>query len=240
MMSSKPCASSLPFIANPVHREHSFHFEQDLYSQGFKAVAGVDEAGRGPLAGPVVAGCVVLPRGIDSTSFKDSKLLKPTQREVLYEELHANGSQIGVGIADAREIERVNILQASLLAMRRAVDHCSSVDRDNMPDFLLVDGKFTIPKKIEQLALVKGETKSASIAAASIVAKVTRDRLMMKYHEEFPQYNFLKNQGYPTREHRLAIAKYGPCPLHRKTFKGVSEYLDTSGKNSVGLQQALW
>lgn len=238
-MKTKPYAS-LPLNMVPGSQEHSFQFEQYLYGQGFKSVAGVDEAGRGPLAGPVVAGCVVLPVGIDSTPYKDSKLLKSSQRDALYEELCANGSLIGVGIIEAREIERVNILQASLLAMRQAVDNCRSSNRGVVPDYLLVDGKFTVPMDIEQLALIKGETKSASIAAASIIAKVTRDRLMAKYHDEFPQYNFLKNQGYPTREHRLAIAEHGPCRLHRKTFKGVSEYLDTSDRNSVGLQQDLW
>lgn len=238
-MTTNPYAS-LPFATAPDSQEHPFHFEQHLYGQGLQLVAGVDEAGRGPLAGPVVAGCVILPRDIEPGPFKDSKVLKPAQRDALYAELAVNGALVGVAVVEAREIERLNILQASLLAMRLAVEDCGVQNNGVIPDFLLVDGNFSVPMAVEQLPLIKGEARSASIAAASIIAKVTRDRLMAQYHEEFPQYNFIKNQGYPTREHRMAIAQHGPCRLHRKTFKGVSEYLDTSDRNSVGLQQDLW
>lgn len=197
--------------------------ERSLLAQGFVRIAGVDEAGRGPLAGPVVAGCVILPPEFDSLPpYRDSKKLSPAQRGRLYAALHDSAALIGVGIASVEEIEQINILQASLLAMRRAVEHC--VDR---PDFLLVDGTFKVPGGLPQLTLVKGESKSASIAAASIIAKVTRDRLMAEYHVQYPQYNFLQHKGYPTKAHRTALAEHGPSPVHRTTFRGVREFLNS-------------
>lgn len=218
--------------------EGNFYIERNLATQGFSAVAGVDEAGRGPLAGPVVAGCVLLPPEIDHSRLIDSKKLTARQREKLYGILHASKAHIGVGIASAREIEKINILQASLKAMERAVRNCLP---DSLPDFLLVDGTFSVPLNIPQQTLVKGESKSASVAAASIIAKVTRDQLMAKAHERFPQYNFLKNQGYPTREHRLAIQELGPCEYHRRTFKGVREFANDLNDQTANLrQQSLW
>lgn len=198
--------------------------ERSLLCQGFARIAGVDEAGRGPLAGPVVAGCVILPLDFDSVPpYKDSKKLSPAQRDRLYAALHDSGALIGVGIASVEEIDQINILQASLLAMRRAVDNCA--DR---PDFLLVDGTFRVPAELPQLTLVRGESKSASIAAASIIAKVTRDRLMAEYHVQQPQYNFLQHKGYPTKAHRAALAEHGPSPIHRKTFRGVREFAENA------------
>jgi len=129
---------------------------------------------------------------------------------------------IGVGIVSEQQIDCINILQASLLAMKLAVENMPAPP----PDFILVDGKFTIPLAISQEALIKGESKSASIAAASIIAKVARDRMMDSLHSRYPVYNFKKNKGYPTREHRLAIATHGPCPVHRTTFRGVKEYVE--------------
>lgn len=198
----------------------TFSFERDLARQGFVMVAGVDEAGRGPLAGPVVAASVILPPDCDYEQFKDSKKLTPKAREKLYAELWEINAMIGVGVVSAEGIDRINILQASLLAMQRAT-HLLPL----RPDYLLVDGKFPVPITIPQQALIKGEIKSASIAAASIIAKVTRDELMQKLHLKFPAYNFHKHKGYPTVMHRRAIRNHGPCEIHRKTFKGVREYI---------------
>ncbi len=197
--------------------------ERALHRQGYGAVAGVDEAGRGPLAGPVVAGCVILPSHCDHRVFKDSKKLSPKRRRELFSYLQECGAPIGVGMVSPRTIENINILQASLLAMKRAVRHHDS--HHFHPDYLLVDGKFPIPIDIPQQTMVRGESLSASIAAASIVAKVTRDNIMAEYHRLFPQYNFIKNQGYPTADHRRAIAEHGPCEIHRRTFKGVREFV---------------
>ncbi len=215
--------SCAPLSPLPESDGDTFFYERELRQQGFTRIAGVDEAGRGPLAGPVVAGCVLFRPSCDPALYKDSKRLAPSRREKLYTALHESAALIGVGVASVREIERLNILQASLLAMKRAVLDCT--DRDgNIPDFLLVDGTFTIPAAIEQLPLVRGESKSASVAAASIVAKVSRDRLMAEYHTQYPQYNLLQHKGYPTKVHRAALAEFGPCPIHRRTFKGVREF----------------
>jgi len=199
----------------------TFSSERLLYTQGKIRVAGCDEAGRGPLAGPVVAGCVVLPEDCQNGLYRDSKILRPGKRLELEKLLYCTGAAIGIGIVTEQEIDNINILQASLLAMKQAVL--------NLPgppaDFLLVDGKFKVPLIISQETLIKGESKSASIAAASIIAKVTRDRFMEDLHHQYPVYNFRQNKGYPTLEHRLAIARHGPCPAHRMTFRGVREYV---------------
>ncbi|MBA3014527.1 MAG: ribonuclease HII [Proteobacteria bacterium] len=197
----------------------SFSFERELYRQGFRAIAGTDEVGRGPLAGPVVAACVILPRECDFSQFKDSKKLTPAIRQQLTLHLRDIGAVIGVGVISERIIDRYNILQASLLAMKKAME-----DMPQVPDFLLVDGKFPVPVSVPQRALVKGDSRSATIAAASIVAKVTRDELMKHYHNQYPHYSFQSNMGYPTAEHRRALAEHGPCPLHRKSFAGVKEF----------------
>lgn len=195
----------------------NFRFERHLYRQGYRCVAGCDEAGRGPLAGPVVAACVVLPLDCRHARFLDSKILPPAQRHELCDHLREIGALTGVGIVSASAIDRINILQASLLAMRLAVEELVRA----VPDFILVDGKFEIPLTIPQAPLIKGESKSASIAAASIVAKVTRDRIMEEFHDQYPVYNFYRHKGYPTKEHRQALATHGPCPIHRLTFHGV-------------------
>lgn len=217
----------------------TFALERALYTQGFSRVAGVDEAGRGPLAGPVVASCVVLQPQQQTDLFFDSKTLSARRREELFLLLQESPAVIGVGMADAREIETLNILQASLLAMRRAVAACHNGSNGAPPDFLLVDGKFKIPLPTSQLALVKGESKSASIAAASIVAKVTRDHLMMDAHKRFPLYGFDRHQGYPTKAHREALRCHGPCELHRRTFRGVVELLPATSSPSPS-QGGLW
>ncbi len=202
--------------------QDNFSLERILYARGMVRIAGCDEAGRGPLAGPVVAAAVVLPTNCSHSVFLDSKILRPEKRGELEKLLYALDTAIGIGIVSEQQIDRINILQASLLAMKLAVENMPTPP----PDFILVDGKFTIPLAISQEAFIKGESKSASIAAASILAKVARDRLMVSLHDQYPVYNFTKNKGYPTREHRLAIATHGPCPVHRLTFRGVREYVE--------------
>ena len=231
-----PLMASLP---DPQALEDTFALERALRAQGFNRIAGVDEAGRGPLAGPVVASCVILHPEQQTDLFFDSKTLSAGRREELFALLQASPALIGVGIADAREIEALNILKASLLAMQRAVDDCRARNQGAGPDFLLVDGKFKVPLATSQLALVKGESKSASIAAASIVAKVTRDHLMLEAHAHFPEYGFDRHQGYPTKAHREALRRHGPCILHRRTFRGVAE-LVASESTPPPSQSGLW
>lgn len=234
-----PCVS-LPFPALPSSSGDTFFYERHLYQQGVSFVAGVDEAGRGPLAGPVVAACVILPRECAYQVFQDSKKLTARQREQLFEVLQHNGALIGVGMAGPREIETINILQASLLAMKRAMIECTLANEGCPPGYLLVDGGFEIPAAVNQGTLVKGESKSASIAAASIIAKVTRDRIMAEAHISYPQYGFHRHQGYPTKAHRQAISCHGPCPLHRRTFRGVAEFVRTVGEEPPPTQGGLW
>ncbi|MFC1505321.1 ribonuclease HII [Thermodesulfobacteriota bacterium] len=195
-------------------------FEKKAYAQGYRIVAGVDEAGRGPLAGPVVAGAAVLDADNPIAGLDDSKKLTPKKRERLFDILQTKAVALGVGIAGPDEIDDINILQASLLAMKRAVD-----DMSIQPDFLLIDGLFKIQSVLPQESITKGDSRSASIAAASIIAKVTRDRLMQTYHETYPEYGFAGHKGYPTKAHKEAIRQFGSCPIHRRTFKGVKEYL---------------
>ena len=192
-------------------------FEHQARANGYRSIAGIDEAGRGPLAGPVVSGAVILPPDFHCPEITDSKRLSEKKREALFPVILENASAVGIGIADHREIDRINILQASLLSMRRAVD-----DLGTLPDYLLIDGKFTIDSDVDQEAVVKGDARSISIAAASIVAKVTRDRIMKDLSLEYPAYDFHRHKGYPTRAHKAAIQRHGPCPVHRKSFRGVS------------------
>ncbi len=197
----------------------NFRIERFLYSRGFLNVAGCDEVGRGPLAGPVVAACVVLPRDCDHSVFLDSKKLTHDKRVLLERKLNRIGALIGLGQVSEKKIDEINILQASLLAMKLAVSNLNI--NGNIIDYLLVDGKFPVPLPIPQETHIKGESKSSSIAAASIAAKVTRDRFMSSLHEKYPVYNFAQNKGYPTREHRQAILLHGPSPVHRYSFRGV-------------------
>ncbi len=194
-------------------------FEKKATEKGFKTVAGIDEAGRGPLAGPVVSAAVILPPNFSIVDVTDSKKLSAKKRALLYDGIYEQAISVGIGIVDAVEIDRINILQASLLAMSMA-----TLNLTPQPDCLLIDGPFRISSHLSQKPIAKGDTLSVSIAAASIVAKVTRDRLMEKYHEYYPQFEFYKHKGYPTRVHKEAIREFGYCPIHRKTFRGVKEY----------------
>lgn len=189
-------------------------FEKEIRAKGFRLVAGLDEAGRGPLAGPVVAAAVVLPHRARLPGVDDSKKLSAPKREEIFSLLQKKASAIGVGIVEAEEIDRLNIHQASLKAMEKAVAALPLP-----PDFLLIDGLFTLNLPLPQMAVVKGDQKCLSVAAASIVAKVTRDRIMIARHREYPEYNFARHKGYGTKEHLQAIEKYGRCPLHRLTFR---------------------
>ncbi len=190
-------------------------FEENARARGFQVVAGLDEAGRGPLAGPVVAAAVVLPSLRTLKGVKDSKLLTAERREKVLGLLEKRALGIGVGVVEAEEIYRINILQASLKAMEIALQRLPMP-----PDFLIIDGSNRLKKiPIIQQAVPQADRHCLSVAAASIVAKVTRDRLMMIYHESYPEYNFAKHKGYGTREHLQAIQKFGCCPIHRQSFK---------------------
>ncbi len=195
-------------------------YEMKAENHGYRAVAGVDEAGRGPLAGPVVAAAVVFPPGMVIEGVDDSKKLSAVQREQFFAQIKTAALAYGLGIVSVEVIEEINILQASLLAMKQAVENCALA-----PDLLLIDGNKRIDHSAGQWTIVGGDGKSQSIAAASILAKVTRDRIMQNYHASFPQYEFNRHKGYGTQLHRERIQQFGPCPIHRKTFKGVREYL---------------
>lgn len=196
--------------------------ESELYLQGYRYIAGIDEAGRGPLAGPVVASAVIIDPDHLPDGIADSKTLTPGKRDHLYEQIRRMAIAIGVGIVESEEIDRINILKASLKAMELAV-----IQLQPSPDFLLVDGPFTISSAHPQKAIKFGDALSPLIAAASIIAKVTRDRLMFTYHEHYPAYNFARNKGYGTREHLQALKRHGCCPLHRKSFRHVKETMPT-------------
>lgn len=191
-------------------------FEAGVRARGFRVVAGLDEAGRGPLAGPVVAAAVVLPETGKFKGVDDSKKLSAGKREELFSLLLEKARAVGVGIVEAQEIDRLNILRASLKAMELAAENLPL-----KPDYLLIDGIHSVSLPLPQEAIPKGDQRCLSIAAASIVAKVTRDRLMMAYHEQYPQYNFAQHKGYGTKEHLQAIRQYGCCPLHRQSFKAI-------------------
>jgi ribonuclease HII len=195
-------------------------FEGQCYEAGYRNIAGIDEAGRGPLAGPVVAAAVIFSRGWIDEEITDSKRLSPKKREELYAKILSGSRSVGIGVVDQGEIDRTNILQATLKAMEMAVRKLSP-----SPDYLLVDGIHGPPIHIPQRLIRGGDTISISIAAASIVAKVTRDRLMIEHHERFPQYNFARHKGYGTKEHLEAIRKFGYCEVHRMSFRGVKAHL---------------
>ena len=188
-------------------------FEVEARHRGYRYIAGLDEAGRGPLAGPVVAAAVILPRCCRLPGLNDSKQLSEAERNRLYALIRTRACMIGVGSASEQEIDGINILEATRLAMQRAIAVMSLV-----PDFLLLDA-LTIPfVPIPQRAIITGDCLSQSIAAASVIAKVTRDRMMAEYHRKYPEYNFLSHKGYCTPEHLRLLKRYGPCAIHRRTF----------------------
>ena len=189
-------------------------FEARLWAQKLKYIAGVDEAGRGPLAGPVVAAAVIFPKDIFISGINDSKKLSPPEREYLFTVIKNKAVAIGIGMVNEKEIDEINILQATFKAMHLAITNLSI-----KPQHILVDGKENPLFSLPQTAIINGDNLSFSIAAASIIAKVTRDRIMIEYDKIYPQYNFVQHKGYPTPQHIDAIKQHGLCPIHRKSYK---------------------
>ena len=197
-------------------------FEEDARACGYRRVAGLDEAGRGPLAGPVVGAAVILPRRFVLEGLDDSKQVSPENREVLFDGITQGASAWAIGVATEQEIDAVNILEATRLAWRRALDQLSVE-----PDFLLIDGTPLPGVPIPQRVVVKGDRLSLSIAAASILAKVYRDRLMQDYHRRYPHYQFDLHKGYPTPTHLRLVQEFGPSPIHRRSFQPIKALLYT-------------
>ena len=187
--------------------------ENGRYSDEIQCICGVDEAGRGPLAGPVYAAAVILPRGLVIEGLNDSKKLTEKRRDALYDVIVEHAVTFGIGSADEKEIDEINILQATFLAMRRAIAQLSV-----RPDLALIDGNRDSDFGVPAETVIGGDGKSANIAAASILAKVTRDRVMLEYAKQFPQYGFDVHKGYGTKRHYEALRDFGPCPIHRRTF----------------------
>lgn len=190
-----------------------WEIEDTVYEKGFSAICGIDEAGRGPLAGPVCAAAVILPKHLELPGLNDSKKLTDKQRRELFPIIQEKALAYGIGLADHKEIDEINILQATFLAMKRAVEQL-----EGKADFLLVDGNRLTDFGYPAMSVVKGDSLSANIAAASILAKVTRDDIMDTMAEEYPQYGFLAHKGYGTKAHYDALREYGPSPIHRMTF----------------------
>ena len=196
-------------------------YEKELYNKGYKLIAGVDEVGRGPLVGPVVVACVILPKDFFLEGLTDSKKKKKKKREQFYDIIMEQAISVSIGIKDENVIDEVNIYEATKLAMYEAIEN-SKVK----PDYVLIDAMKLENLDVPSLSIIKGDLKSISISAASVIAKVTRDRMMYELDKLYPMYNFKKNKGYPTKEHVIAIEKYGILKQHRKTFKPVSNYLN--------------
>lgn len=218
----KPSKHNLPLF----HKSHLHPDPDPLYHEtmarriGHRRIAGVDEAGRGPLAGPVVAAAVIIPEGVCIEGVRDSKRMTVKARERAFEQILGTAVAVGIGVVSHGTIDRVNIRRATLEAMKRAV-----LTLDPPPDYLLVDGIDRVPVSMPQAPLKKGDQISLSISAASILAKVYRDRIMCAYHEEFPEYGFIQNKGYGTARHLKAIEAHGPCALHRRSFRRVTEHV---------------
>ncbi len=207
--------------------------EDILHNRGYKLIAGIDEAGRGPLAGPVVAAAVILPGDKKIIGLDDSKKLSARKREKLYDIIKKLAVAVGVGIIDNKEIDKVNIQKATFLAMKTAVRNL-----DIIPDYLLIDGNKKIPSlSLKQETVIDGDAKVNVIAAASIIAKVTRDNIIDRYHEKYPQYGFINNKGYGTKEHIEAIKKYGVTPLHRLSYGIVNKHINNNAKKSGDINE---
>ena len=195
-----------------------YQHDESFREKGFSIIAGIDEAGRGPLAGPVVAAAVILPCDLRIKGLRDSKKVPEKERASLFMQILSFSVDIGIGIVGHEEIDRTNILKATKLAMQKAFNELST-----KPDMIIIDAISLPSISIKQFSPIKADSKSASVAAASIVAKYTRDTIMIRYHDIYPQYNFRKHKGYGTEEHMNLIKLHGPCPIHRKTFRRVKD-----------------
>ena len=209
-------------IDEDVRLETMLRHEKELYQKGYQAIAGIDEVGRGPLAGPVVTACVILPKDCKIRHLNDSKKIPKKHHEEIYEEVLARALGVGIGIVDNDTIDRVNIYEATKLGMLQAIEQMKG--EVTKPDYLLIDA-MQLDTPIPQLSLIKGDANSLSIAAASIVAKVTRDRMMAEYAKEYPGYAFDKNVGYSTKDHLAGLKQYGVTPIHRKSFEPIKSML---------------
>lgn len=200
----------------------NYQYERELKNKNIHIIAGVDEVGRGPLVGPVVTACVVLKDNFNLPGLTDSKKLSEKKREYFFEEIKKQSLAIGIGIKDEKIIDEVNIYEATKLAMYEAIEKANNQIKI---DHVLIDAMKLEDLPIPSTSIIKGDLKSISIAAASVIAKVTRDRMMDELDKKYPEYNFKKNKGYPTKEHQEAIKKYGIIPEHRKTFKPCSNFI---------------
>lgn len=212
-------------IDEDLRLENMLRYEKELYQQGYQAIAGIDEVGRGPLAGPVVTACVILPKNCKIKHLNDSKKIPKKHHEEIYQEILARALGIGIGIVDNNVIDQINIYEATKVGMLQAINQLKGVV--TKPDYLLIDAMH-LETSIPQQSLIKGDANSLSIAAASIVAKVTRDRMMADYANDYPGYAFEKNVGYGTKEHLEDLKKYGITPIHRKTFEPIKSMLKES------------
>ena len=205
-------------LAEDRRLEQMLSYERDLYAQGYQAVAGIDEVGRGPLAGPLVAACVILPPNAKIKYLNDSKKIPKTRHQAIYERVMSEALSVGLGVIDNKIIDDINIYEATKLGMLQAVKNVKG--QVSLPDYLLIDA-MNLETDIPQRSIIKGDAHSLSIAAASIVAKVTRDRMMADYDLIYPGYGFAKNAGYGTKEHLQGLYAYGLTPIHRKSFEPV-------------------
>ena len=200
----------------------NYMYERELREKGITLIAGVDEVGRGPLVGPVVAACVVLPEEFNLDGLTDSKKLSEKKRDFYFDEIKKQALGIGVGIIDEKKIDEVNIYEATKLAMKAAIDECLKTCKI---EHILIDA-MPLQLDIPTTSIIKGDLKSITISAASVIAKVTRDRMLDELHEKFPMYDFKKNKGYPTKKHLEAIEEYGIIPEHRRSYGPVKKYLE--------------
>lgn len=198
----------------------TYMYERELREKGIKLIAGVDEVGRGPLVGPVVTACVILPEKFDLEGLTDSKKLSEKKREILYKEIEEQALGIGIGIVDNEEIDKINILNATKKAMKMAIDNCNV-----RPEHVLIDA-VKLDIDIPTTSIIKGDLKSITISAASVIAKVTRDHMLYELDKKYPMYDFKHNKGYPTKKHIEAIMEYGIIKEHRKSFSPVKEYVN--------------
>ena len=206
-----------------------FKYEKELRKNGIKLIAGVDEVGRGPLVGPVVTACVILPENINLEGLTDSKKLSEKKRDFFYDEIKRQAISIGIGIVSNEEIDKINIYEATKVAMKQAISNC-----DVKPEHVLIDA-MKLDLDIPSTSIIKGDLLSISISAASVIAKVTRDRMMYELDKKYPMYDFKSNKGYPTKEHLEAIKKYGIIPEHRKSYGPVKEYLERKEQLTLDL-----